>query len=183
VAQPTGFQTTLVGGFDGTALRALLTDQAGSLGIAGGAALTDGSKSSALGIGVAGSTSQSWPLCVGVQLFDGAALRYARVPSKWTDVNAVAVVAGVGFTAWTPGAGKKFRLMGYALSSSAAAAIIFGDNAVGTVLHRTPLLAAAGVFAGPPMGNGQLSAAANNVLKIDVSVNSTLTGFLFGTEE
>jgi hypothetical protein len=33
------------------------------------------------------------------------------------------------------------------------------------------------------MGNGQLSAAANNVLKIDVSVNSTLTGYLFGTEE
>ena len=38
--------------------------------------------------------------------------------------------------------GKKFRLMGWSFSSSAAATLIFGDNAVGTVILRTELLAA-----------------------------------------
>jgi hypothetical protein len=183
VAQPAGFQTTLVGGYDGAALQALSVDTAGRtkvvLADVTGSPLAQVTNKSLDGNGPNNGPAV-WPFNL---LYNGAFWDRLRTPVIWKDVNAVAVVAGTGFTAWTPGAGKKFRLMGYALSSSAAAAIIFGDNAVGAVLHRTPLLAAAGVFAGPPMGNGQLSAAANNVLKIDVSVNSTLTGYLFGTEE
>jgi hypothetical protein len=181
VAQPTGFQTTMVGGFDGSGLTALSVESAAipNLNVRVRSA---GNVASVAGPADASANVALYTTAY-LEQFDGALWQRGRVPGVWKDVSAVAVVAGVGFTAWTPGAGKKFRLMGYALSSSAAAAIIFGDNAVGTVLHRTPLLAAAGVFASPPMGNGQLSAAANNVLKIDVSVNSTLTGFLFGTEE
>lgn len=122
-------------------------------------------------------------LAVHPVLYEGLNYSRTRTPFVYKDVNAVAVTAGTGFTAWTPAAGKKFRLMGAWLSSSAAAAVIFGDNAIGTVIFRTPLLGAAGVFTLPWVGNGVLSALANNVLKIDVSAGSTLTGCVFGTEE
>jgi hypothetical protein len=173
----------MVGGHDGSALQAMRTSQIGEVAIAGNTSVADGGKSSGMGIGLQGAGSQAWPMAVGAMLFDGTSLRYGRVPSKFIDINAVALVAGVGATVWTPGAGKKFRLMGGWFSSSAAAALILGDNAVGAVIFRTPLLAAAGTFTLPPMGNGFLSAVANNVLKLDVSVNSTVTGCVFGTEE
>jgi hypothetical protein len=99
-------------------------------------------------------------------------------------VAAVAVTAGTGATIWTPASGKKFRLMGWSLSSSAAAALIFGDNAIGTVILRTPLVAAGGLTEAPPqIGSGFLSAAADNVLKLDTTVTSTVSGFVFGVEE
>ena len=99
-------------------------------------------------------------------------------------VAAVAITAGTGATIWTPTAGTKFRLMGWSLSSSAAAALIFGDNVVGTVILRSELLAAAGISqSAPGFGNGFLSAAANNVLKLDVTATSTVSGYVFGTEE
>ncbi|MBA2559474.1 MAG: hypothetical protein H0V07_06225 [Propionibacteriales bacterium] len=98
-------------------------------------------------------------------------------------VAAVAAVAGTGATIWTPAAGKKVRLLGWSLSSSANASLIFGDNTVGAVILRTELLAAAGVSQSPPgLGTGFLSAAADNVLKLDVTANSTVSGFVFGIE-
>jgi hypothetical protein len=183
VVQPTGFQTTLVGGYDGTALQALKTDQVGALGIAGGSAIGDGGKAAGLGIGLQGAATQSWPVAVGTMFFDGTSLRYGRVPSKFVPISAVALVAGTGATIWTPAAGKKIRLMGGWFSSSVAAALILGDNAVGTVIFPTPVLAAAGIFTLPPLGNGQLLALANNVLKLDCTAGTTVTGCVFGTEE
>jgi hypothetical protein len=123
-------------------------------------------------------------LGVGLSGWDGAAAARVRVPNVIKTVAAVAVVAATGATIWTPTGGKKFRLMGWSLSSSAAASLIFGDNAVGTVILRTELLAAAGISQSPPgFGNGFLSAAINNVLKLDVTANATVSGFVIGTEE
>lgn len=101
-------------------------------------------------------------------------------------VHAQAVVALTGITGWTPAAGKKFRLMGGALSVSAAAGFLLYDGAAGaltTKIFESPLLAAAGVFTLPPINNGPISAAANNTLAIDVTGNATISGLLFGIEE
>lgn len=116
-------------------------------------------------------------------IHNGATWDQQRSPTVFKDINAVALTAGTGATVWTPAASKKFRLMGGWFSSSAAAALIFGDNLVGNVIFRTPLLGAAGVFPLPSIGNGVLSTAANNVLKLDCSANTTVTGCVFGTEE
>jgi hypothetical protein len=74
--------------------------------------------------------------------------------------------------------------MGFAISSSVAGVLIFGDNAVGTVIARSPALAAAGIAqAGAgDLGNGILSAAANNVLKLD-GPTGNVAGMVWGTEE
>jgi hypothetical protein len=94
-----------------------------------------------------------------------------------------AVTAGTRITVWTPAAGKRFRLMGYVLSTTVAGEIIFGDNAVGTVIMRTGLLAANNAHESPPMGEGVGGGAVNNVLKLDVTVSGTVQGMVFGTED
>lgn len=109
--------------------------------------------------------------------------RFQRAPVIFKNLASTAVVAGTGITVWTPGAGKKFRLMGWLLSLSVAGQIIFGDNAIATIIARTETIAAAGVSKLENMGLGLLSAAANNVLKIDVTANGNIAGMVWGTEE
>ena len=104
-----------------------------------------------------------------------------RTPSVFKTVAAVAVTAGTPVAGWTPASGKKFRLMGYALSLSVAGAVIMKDAT--TELIRTALMLAGDGHESPPMGNGILSAAANQVLNLDVTATGTVSGFLFGTEE
>ncbi|MBZ5700258.1 MAG: hypothetical protein LAN84_00265 [Acidobacteriia bacterium] len=104
-----------------------------------------------------------------------------RTPGVYKTIAAVSVTAGTPATLWTPTAGKKFRLMGYALSLSVAGSVILLDSA--TEVIRTPLLAAGIGQNSPHMGNGILSSAANNALKADVSASGTVSGFVFGTEE
>lgn len=88
---------------------------------------------------------------------------------------------------WTPASGKKFRLMGYWFSLSAAAGLVFHDLATvgggGVIPIPSPLAAAAGIVQSPPIGNGFLSATANNQLWIDATAAATVTGFVWGTEE
>jgi hypothetical protein len=116
----------------------------------------------------------------------GAAYAMPRGPNVYKIVAAVAITAGAGTTIWTPTAGKKFRVLGFAFSVSAAASLILGDNVVGTVIFRSPLLPIAGTFqlGATDLGDiGILSATINNVLKLDVSANATVTGTVWGTEE
>ena len=99
-------------------------------------------------------------------------------------IDAVAIVAGTPATIWTPASGKTLRLLGWVLSSSAAAALEFQDSgSAGTVRLQTPLVAAAGVHNSPHLGEGYKLAAADNTLNLDVTANATVSGMVFGVEE
>lgn len=116
--------------------------------------------------------------------YNGATWDRLRKPNVFKDVNAVAI--GSITTLWTPTTGKKFRLMGGAISASAAVSVLFEDNSAGAgnFIFRTPKLLADTPFifvVGD--GNGFLSAAVNNVLKATGSGAANLTGTLWGCEE
>jgi hypothetical protein len=86
-------------------------------------------------------------------------------------------------TVATPTSGKKLRLLGGALSVSAACSVLFEDNAAGTTIYRTPKLAADTPYLFD-LGNGRLLGSANNVLKATASTGTvTIVGSLYGTEE
>lgn len=111
-------------------------------------------------------------------------LRLAFTPATFKMISAVAIVAGTLATVWTPASGKKVRLLGWSLSSSAAARLQFEDSGTaGTVIAQTPLLAAAGVHDAHHLGEGVALAAVNNTLKLDVTANATVSGMVFGVEE
>lgn len=103
----------------------------------------------------------------------------SRQYDKIISINATAITAATPADVWTPASGKKFVLLGWSLSCSVAAAIIFKDGA--TQILRTPKVAANTPTDSPPDFEFP-SAAKNNVLKIDVSDNATVSGFLFGME-
>ena len=118
-------------------------------------------------------------------LIDAAGrLKLAFTPDTFKVIDAVAITAGTPATVWTPASGKKVRLLGWFLSSSAAAALEFQDSgSAGTVIAQTPLLAAAEVHDAPHIGEGVLLAAADNTLDLDVTANATVSGMVFGVEE
>ena len=104
--------------------------------------------------------------------------------STFKMIDANAITAGTEETIWTPQSGSRIRLLGWSLSSSAAAAIEFQDSAAsGTVIAQTPLLAIAGVHNSPDLGDGIVLSAADGVLKLDVTGNSTVSGMVWGIEE
>ena len=118
-------------------------------------------------------------------LLDAAGrLKLAFTPDTFKMIDAVAITAGTPATVWTPASGKKVRLLGWFLSSSAAAALELQDSATaGTVIAQTPILAAAGVHDAPHLGEGLVLAAADNTLDLDVTANATVSGMVFGVEE
>jgi hypothetical protein len=65
-----------------------------------------------------------------------------------------------------------------------AAPIIFKEGAGNAAIGlQTPVLAINGTDSLDLRGGGILSAAADNVLKVDVTLNSTVTGTVWGFEE
>lgn len=113
--------------------------------------------------------------------YNGATWDRVRTPNVFKVVAAVAVTAATPVTIWTPTAGKKFRLMGFALSLSVAGFIKLIDSAA--EVFRTGAMPAGDGDEVLSLGNGVLSALANNTLKIDVSATGTVTGTVWGTEE
>lgn len=112
----------------------------------------------------------------------GASATYRRTPFVFKSLSAVLITAET--TIWTPAAGKKFRLMGFMLTQGViAGAITLRDNTAGTTILIIPQNTVGVVLISPPMGNGILSAAANNVLTAQGAATETITGFVFGTEE
>ena len=122
----------------------------------------------------------------------------ARTPVIWKVVNATAA----GNTAlWTPTAGKKFRLMGcivnvsggVGLAAAGEEVIELRDSATVVLRVAVRLPAAAGVVVGTDLieqldfpGNGYLSAAANNVLNVNLGTAVTAGNVVvnaWGTEE
>lgn len=115
-------------------------------------------------------------------VFNGTAWDLQRTPFVFKTLNAVSIAAEA--TIWTPAAGKKFRLMGYLLTSGVVGGnVILKDNTAGATIHIVPFGAAAVPIGSPPYGNGQLSATANNVLTATGVATQTLSGTIWGTEE
>jgi hypothetical protein len=85
-------------------------------------------------------------------------------------------------TVITPTTGKKVRLLGGDISMSAAASILFEDNAAGTTVYRTPVMATNTAFSFD-LGPGYLLSAVNNVLKATSSAAGAVTGTLYYSEE
>lgn len=101
------------------------------------------------------------------------------VPDTFKTLKAVAI--GSIATVWTPATGKSVRIMGGSISVSAGASVLFEDNAAGTDVWQTPVLAADTTY-NFDLGNGVLLSAANNVLKATSSAAANITGTLYGIE-
>jgi hypothetical protein len=124
----------------------------------------------------------SAPLATFPYGFNGTSWDKVRVANISKDISAVTVTTIT--TLWTPGVGKKFRLMGGTLSCSTAVSILFEDNTAGAIIFRTPKLLVDTPYTFEVNGGqGFLSAVANNVLKATSSAAGVITGTLFGTEE
>lgn len=97
------------------------------------------------------------------------------------DIATVSV--GTIATVLTPTSGKKLRILGGYIGVSAAASVLFEDNASsgGTVFRTPPLAANTPLYFN--LGNGYLLSAADNVLKATSSAAANLTGTLFYSEE
>jgi len=116
--------------------------------------------------------------------FNGQAILRARAPGKFINLSAVGIAAET--TIWTPAAGRRFRLMGYNLTSGTVGGnVTLKDNTAGTTILVLPFGAASQpmIVTPPGMGNGILSIAAGNVLTATGSATQTLSGYLIGTEE
>lgn len=161
-----------------------------------GAAITGG----AFGAGDNNSTGFALLATFAEQMaFTGTGWDRVRTATIFKTITATAA----GDTAiWTPVAGKKFRLMGYSVQISGDATVTGGailtlafrdaTTLIGVTLSVFTPAAATNTLAGfsinspATMGNGVLSATANNALNINLSA-ALATGVVrinvFGTEE
>lgn len=104
------------------------------------------------------------------------------VPNVFKQLNAVVITAET--TIWTPAAGKRFRFLGFQLAQGVATGtVVFKDNTAGPTIWTMGPAPLGSPIDSPPMGDGILSAAANNVLTATGVATETLTGVVFGTEE
>jgi hypothetical protein len=104
----------------------------------------------------------------------------ARGAPVYKTIAGVAVTAGTPQNVWTPTAGTKFRLVGYSLGLSVAGSVILKDGANEVI--RTGNLVASD-HETERLGEGILSAAVDNILKVDVSATGTVHGHVWGYEE
>ncbi len=100
-------------------------------------------------------------------------------PNTFKEINIVAGGAGDN-TAWTPAAGKKFRLMGWQLRATVDETIIMKQAAaaIGIRIH----VGTAGLVS-PMLSSGYVATVADQALVFNVSAAGTITGFVFGVEE
>ena len=117
--------------------------------------------------------------------YNGATWDRIRTPNVFKPFSVTVASIGTGQTVWAVAStNKRFRLMGFAVTSDKAVQVNFKDGSVAT-LFSTPAVVAATPFGVSGIGNGMLSASANNLLALDVSasVPVVLTGTVWGTEE
>jgi hypothetical protein len=131
---------------------------------------------------LADATSNPTTSMIGANLLGWNGATWDRVRVQTFRVDVATVTINSIATVWTPTSGKKFRLLGGSISVSAAASVLFEDNAAAAFVFRTPKLLADTPY-NFDLGNGKLSATTNNVLKATGSANCTLVGTLYGTEE
>jgi hypothetical protein len=86
-------------------------------------------------------------------------------------------------TVWTPTTGKKFRLMGFVITQNTLTGdITVKDGSGGSTILTIPATPVGQPLA-VPLGQGILSAAANNLLRVIGASTETISGFVYGTEE
>lgn len=106
-------------------------------------------------------------------------------PDIFKPFSVSVVSLGIGpQTVWTPTNNRRFRIMGFSITSDKAAQVNFKDGTVAS-FWATPALVANTPFGILDLGDGYLSASANNLLRLDVStgVPVALTGMVWGREE
>lgn len=115
-------------------------------------------------------------------VLNGVSWDRVRTPLVFKPLTAVSIATEA--TIWSPAAGTKFRIMGFLLTSGVVGGnVILKDNTAGTTILVIPFGAAAVPIFSSDMGNGILSATANNVLTATGTATQTLSGYVFGTEE
>lgn len=112
--------------------------------------------------------------------FAGASFDRVRVGKIYKYIEYLNLPTATSATIWTPAAGKKFRLMGVMVTTSATVHLHLRDAT--TIFHTTRTLGDGIAF---DFGNGYLSAAANNVLEIrnDSGTTTNVWVTAWGTEE
>jgi hypothetical protein len=116
--------------------------------------------------------------------YNGATWDRLRAPNVFKTVSDTAITAGTPLAIWTPTTGKKFRMLGFTFSSTIAGNLIFKDAT--TEFFRAAKNATNGISTlGSPSntGFGYLSTTANNVLNLDVSATTNVSGTVWGCEE
>lgn len=112
-------------------------------------------------------------------VFKDGVHEHERTPSVFKAVN---VTLGAGDSAiWTPAAGKKFRLMGWSLSSNVSGAALNIKDGSTVIIVLTTSTTTPSIS--PHIGNGYLSTAANNALNVQHAAATVVWGVVFGTEE
>jgi len=115
-------------------------------------------------------------------VYNGLTWDRLRTPNVFKPLTALSIATEA--TIWTPTAGKKFRLMGFCLTSGTVGGnVTIKDNTAGTTILVLPFSAAGSTIQSDGMGNGILSALANNLLTATGVATQTLSGFVYGTEE
>jgi len=109
------------------------------------------------------------------------------IPYVFKPIKALSITAATPAPIWTPATGKRFRLLGFCvLPTVANVGILFEDaTGGGNEFLRFPPTAAVSTAQVPvSLGiYGYLSTAVNNALYLDVTITSTVSGYVFGTEE
>jgi hypothetical protein len=111
-----------------------------------------------------------------------AAMTKPRTPTKFVTLSAVDISSEA--TVWAPASGKKFRLLGYVITQGTLTGnVTLKDNTAGTTILVIPAHTVGIAQVSPPLGDGILSAAANNVLTATGVNTETISGYIFGVEE
>lgn len=112
--------------------------------------------------------------------FNGATYDRVRVGRTYKYIEYLNLPTSTGTTIWTPAAGKKFRLMGISVATSATVHLHIRD--AGTIFHS---VRSQGTTTSFDFGNGYLSAAANNILEVrnDSGTTTNVWVTAWGTEE
>lgn len=111
---------------------------------------------------------------------DGSQVQNAAL-TQLRPLAAQPITAATPVTIFTPAAGKRWRVLGYHLSTTVAGSILFKE--AGAERFRTPLLVANSPEASPDMGDGFLASAAAATLQLDVTVTGNVSGFVVVREE
>ena len=135
---------------------------------------------------------------VNAQLFGFNGTTFDRI--RVANVYHTVIATAAGSTAvWTPSAGTKFRLMGYTIDVAATAAAtgpltikledgatVIKNHIVNVIQTQTANISGGDSHMGADLGQGQLSAADDNVLNINLSEACGSGGVainVWGTEE